>query len=190
MWVCNRFCDSQNWDTIFKIINRLGAEGMSGDETDTPTGVYPKAVRHIEIPWISPRISQLFEAVDSYESSLRVETMRSHVGNAPLHRHYEPRSKNIRAKVIPHLPRNWYDDAWFKGLLAGQRTVLSVIADVEIPTLVSAIFFMHDLELMDIPEALLLTVLWSLLSGPLTAPLTGPLVAHSYIFHNRGKICR
>ena len=46
---------------------------MSGDETDTPTGVYPKAVRHIEIPWISPHISQLFEAVDSYKSSLRVE---------------------------------------------------------------------------------------------------------------------
>ena len=134
---------------------------MSGDETDTPTGVYPKAVRRIEIPWISPRISQLFEAVDSYESSLRVENMRSHVGNAPLHRHYEPHSKNIRAKVIPHLPRNWYNDAWFRGLLAGQHTVLSVISDVKIPTLVSAILLARDLEPMEIPETLSLKLLWS-----------------------------
>ena len=163
---------------------------MSGDETDTPTGVYPKAVRSIEIPWISPRISQLFEAVDSYESSLRVENMCSHVGNAPLHHHYEPHSKNIRAKAIPHLPRNWYDNAWFRGLLAGQRTVLFVIAEVEIPTLVNAILLTCDLELMEIPEALLLKVVQPLLSGPLTGPLTGPLVAHLYIFHNRSKICR
>ena len=56
-------------NTIFKIIDCLGAEGMSGDETDT-TGVNPKAVRRIEIPWISSCISQLFETVDSYESSL------------------------------------------------------------------------------------------------------------------------
>ena len=163
---------------------------MSGDETDTPTGVYPKAVRSIEIPWISPRISQLFEAVDSYESSLRVENMCSHVGNAPLHRHYEPPSKNIQAKAIPHLPQNWYDDTWFRGLLTGQRMVLSVIAEVKIPTLVNAILLMCDLELMEIPEALLLKVVWFCLSKPLTGPLTGPLVAHLYIFHNRSKICR
>ena len=28
------------------------------------------------------------------------------------------------------------------------------------------------------------------LNGSLTGPLTGPLVVHSYIFHNRSKICR
>jgi len=159
---------------------------MSGDETDT-TGVNPKAVRRIEIPWISSRISQLFETVDSYESSLRVENMRSHIGNAPLRRHYEPCSKNIRAKAIPNLPRNWYDDAWFRGLPAGQRTLLSAIADVEIPTLVSASFYAR-LGTDGNSRSHIISA--EGLNGPLTGPLTGPLVAHSYIPHNRDKICR
>ena len=87
--------------------------------------------------------------------------MHSHVGNAPLHRHYKPHSKNIQAKAIPHLPRNWYNDMWFRGLLTGQRMVLSMIADVEIPTLVSAILLVQDLEPMEIPETLSLKLLWS-----------------------------
>ena len=113
-------------------------EGMSGDKTDTPTGVYPKTVRQVEILWISPRISQLFQAVDSYEPALREGNMCSHLGNALLPCHYEPRMKNTLSRPIPNLPCNWYSDTWFRGLFAGQRVALLALADGKLPTLVSA----------------------------------------------------
>ena len=113
-------------------------EGMSGDETDTPTGVYPKTVRQVEILWISPHISQLFQAVNSYEPALQEGNMRSHLGNTLLPRHYEPCMKNTLSRPIPNLPHNWYSDTWFRGLFAGQCVALSALADGELPTLVSA----------------------------------------------------
>ncbi|KAG6381508.1 hypothetical protein JVT61DRAFT_92 [Boletus reticuloceps] len=141
----NHFRDAETWDAVSRVTERLGLEGMSGDETDTPPGVYPKAVRRIEISWINPRISQLFHAVDSYESSIREENMRSRLGNAPLLRHYEPRTKNMRAKAISSLPRNWYDDSWFKGLSTGERVALSAGEDAELPTLASVSLFVQKI---------------------------------------------
>ena len=124
---------------ISKIIERLGVEGMSGDETDAPSSIFTKSVRHVEIPWLSPHISELFRAVDSYEPSVREENMRSHLGNTSLLRHYESCKKNARAKAISSLPRNWYDDGWVRALSAGERAFLFALADVELPSLVSAI---------------------------------------------------
>ncbi|KAG6372577.1 hypothetical protein JVT61DRAFT_7690 [Boletus reticuloceps] len=131
----NRFRKPETWEEVSKVIDRLGVEGMSGDETDSPPGVYPKAVRRIETPWINSRISQLLQAVDSYESSLREENMLSPLGNAPFLRHYESRTKNMRAKAIHSLPKNWYDELWFRGLSSGERDFLFVVADVELPAL-------------------------------------------------------
>ena len=127
---------------------------MSGDETDTASGVCPKFVRRVEIPWLSPRISQLVHAMDSYEPSVREESMYSRLGNTSLARHYEPCKKNTRTKAISSLPRNWYDDVWFRGLSAGERTFLSVLADVELPSLVSAIIKYVNVDLIYIPGAL------------------------------------
>ena len=132
------FCNPENWDAISRIIDCLGVEGMSGDETDTPTEVYPKIVRQVEILWISPHISQLFQAVNSYEPALQEGNMCSRLGNAPLPHHYEPCMKNTLSRPIPNLPCNWYSDTWFRGLFAGQRVALLVLADGELPTLVSA----------------------------------------------------
>lgn len=109
---------------------------MSGDETDSPPGIYPKVLRRIEIPWLSPSISQLLHAVESYEPSLREENMRSHIGNSSLRRYFEPRKKNNLAKPLAGLPRNWYSDEWFRGLSTGQRAILSPKNDVELPKLV------------------------------------------------------
>ena len=134
----NHFHDPENWDAISRIIDHLSIEGMSGDETDTPTGVYPKTVRQVEILWISPCILQLFQAVNSYEPALQEGNMHSCLGNTLLPCHYEPCMKNTLSRPIPNLPHNWYSDAWFRGLFSGQHVALSALADGKLPTLVIA----------------------------------------------------
>ena len=60
----NRSRDPEKWDAVHKIIDTLGVEGMSGDETDCPPAAKPKALRRLELPWINPGISRLFQSVD------------------------------------------------------------------------------------------------------------------------------
>ncbi|KAF9232692.1 hypothetical protein BU15DRAFT_80961 [Melanogaster broomeanus] len=131
----NRSRDPAKWDTIRTIIECLDLEGMSGDETDSTSGVKPKVVRRVELPWISSAISTLFNSVESYESALREENMLEKIGNSSLERHFEARRKNGKATAVPGLPRNWYNDNWFQGLTHGAHSMLSACKDVPVPTL-------------------------------------------------------
>ncbi|KIK74227.1 hypothetical protein PAXRUDRAFT_20089 [Paxillus rubicundulus Ve08.2h10] len=66
--VQNRSRDPKKWDVIQKITQQLDIKGMSGDEIDYVLGTN-KVVRCIELPWISPVISNLFKSVKSYQSA-------------------------------------------------------------------------------------------------------------------------
>ena len=74
--------------------------------------------------------------VETYESAHRMENMLEQVGNSLL-KCWEARRKEGKSTPIPGLPRNWYNDDWFKGLTAGVRSMLSVRKDIAIPSLVS-----------------------------------------------------
>ena len=133
----NRSRDPEKWDAVHKIIDTLGVEGMSGDETDCPPAAKPKALRRLELPWINPGISHLFQSVETYESAHRMENMLEQVGNSSLKCCWEAGRKKGKSTPIPGLPHNWYNDDWFKGLTAGARLMLSVRKDIAIPSLVS-----------------------------------------------------
>ena len=62
--------------------------------------------------------------------------------------------ENTRTKAISSLSRNWYDDVWFRSLTAGEHTFLSVLADVKLPSLVSAIITYMNVDLIYTPGAL------------------------------------
>ncbi|KAI9459519.1 hypothetical protein HD554DRAFT_2041861 [Boletus coccyginus] len=132
----NRFRDPETWDTIAKIIAMLDVEGMSGDETDSPPTWKPKGLRRLELTWLSPSISLLFRSVESYEPAVRIENMREQIGNSSFVRHWEPRSKDTKSGPVGGLPRNWYNDDWFRGLDSGARKMLVAQKEVAIPTLV------------------------------------------------------
>ena len=110
---------------------------MSGDETDCPPAAKPKALQCLELPWINPGISCLFQFVETYESAQRIENMLEQVGNLSLKHCWKAGRKEGKLTPIPGLPRNWYNDDWFKGLTAGARLMLSVCKDIAIPSLVS-----------------------------------------------------
>jgi hypothetical protein len=90
----------------------------------------------VALPWLSPFISELFDCVESYNTALHEERMTVHTGNSSLERMFEPRRMDMNAVALDRLPRNWYDEEWYKARSASGRTMLSARKDVPIPTLV------------------------------------------------------
>ncbi|KIJ11056.1 hypothetical protein PAXINDRAFT_16017 [Paxillus involutus ATCC 200175] len=131
----NRSRDPDTWDDIRWIIDRLDIEGISGDETDTAPGTQPKVVRRVALPWLSPFILELFDCVESYNTALHKERMTVHTGNSSLEHMFEPRCMDMNAVALDRLPRNWYDEEWYKARSASGCTMLSAHKDVPIPTL-------------------------------------------------------
>ncbi|KIK73067.1 hypothetical protein PAXRUDRAFT_21266 [Paxillus rubicundulus Ve08.2h10] len=132
--VQNRSQDPEKWDVIQMITQWLDVEGMSGDETDYILGT-KKVVRRIELPWISPVISNLFKSIESYQSAFQEGNMLEKVGNTSLEHRWEAGRKVRKAAAIPGLPRNWYNDKWFQGLSPSAHLMLSVSKDVQVPSL-------------------------------------------------------
>ncbi|KAG0692290.1 hypothetical protein DFH29DRAFT_1008929 [Suillus ampliporus] len=128
----NRHRNPQMWDTIRRIIDQLDVDGMSGDETDTSIGAKPKIVRHIALPWISPEITDLLHAVESYTPVTYEENMSVAVGNTLLSRFTEARRTSKNSIAIAQLPRNWYHDNWYKVNSSSAQALLDVHKDFEI----------------------------------------------------------
>ncbi|KAG2088937.1 uncharacterized protein F5147DRAFT_780815 [Suillus discolor] len=105
----NRHRNPQSWDTIRRIIDWLDVDGMSGDETDTPLGVTPKIVRHVALPWISPAITDLLHAIESYVPTVYEENMSVPVGNSSLLRLMEAKRTSKNSIAIARLPAIDFD---------------------------------------------------------------------------------
>ncbi|KAG1895980.1 uncharacterized protein F5891DRAFT_983830 [Suillus fuscotomentosus] len=131
----NRHRNPQSWDTIRRIIDRLDVDGMSGDETDTPLGATPKIVRRVALPWISLAITDLLHAIESYVPAVYEENMSVPVGNSSLLRLMEAKCASKNSIAIARLPRNWYDDNWFKAHSSSARAMLDVHKDFDLQLL-------------------------------------------------------
>jgi hypothetical protein len=134
------------------VLNRLDAQGMSSDESDgecvkTAT-VNPrpqKRLRRVRLQWLNQRISDLFIAVETYDkTSIQLYLRR---GNSPLYRDPIARIDTARPP-IPSLPRNWYDDAWFKGLHPLDQMLLGVAPEEPIPILVCPVISLRSTVLL------------------------------------------
>ncbi|KAG1874139.1 hypothetical protein C8R48DRAFT_669745 [Suillus tomentosus] len=131
----NRHRSPDTWDTIEHIINRLDVDGVSGDETDTPIGVTPKVVRRVDLPWLNPDITQLLHAVESYAPATHEENMTIPIGNSSLPRILEPKRTAQNSIAIQRLPRNWYNDYWYKANSTSARALLGARKPLILPTL-------------------------------------------------------
>jgi len=129
------------WKKLKKIHAELGQDGMSSDETDTEqTGLQAKIVRRIPKVWISPAVSDLWNAVEKYGKG-RVNS----IGNTPYTRIFEPSpssrtQQNMPAQrrlCVPGLPSNYYCDLWLRGLSPAQRAQVDRKSPRELPSYVS-----------------------------------------------------
>lgn len=132
----NKHRDPTAWGNIEKVLVTTGIQGMSGDETDaTPRRI--KETRRLKHPWLNSNITDLWVALDSYEHAIDDELLvklRHRKGNAGL-----PRSTGVRqdSSVFASrlLPKNWYDDDWWRSLNEGAQLAVAAKAPVNIPTI-------------------------------------------------------
>lgn len=131
----NRHRNPDTWDTIGRIIDRLDVDGVSGDETDTPIGAIPKVVRRVGLPWLNPDITQLLHAVETYAPATHEENMTIPIGNSSLPRILEQKRAAQNSIAIQRLPRNWYNDHWYKANSSSARALLETRKSLIIPAL-------------------------------------------------------
>ncbi|KAG1888583.1 hypothetical protein F4604DRAFT_1915587 [Suillus subluteus] len=131
----NRHRNPDTWDTIMCVIDRLDIDGMSGDETDSPPGVIPKVTRRVGLPWVSPDITRLLHAMESFTPATYEENMTVPIGKSSLPRILEQKRTAHNSIAIHKLPRNWYNDDWYKANSASARTFLGAHKPFNIPHL-------------------------------------------------------
>ena len=118
----------------------VGADGMSGEDTDDEdiqdsTTNQEKALVRVPVRWINPELMEMFHVVDTWKSFKQQELLAGGdlQGNKSLKRNHRDKPPAI-GTVKRKLPRNWYEDTWFKSLPAGQQGKLNVMPYRPIPT--------------------------------------------------------
>lgn len=130
---------------VLSVIRKIKTDAMSGgemddedDETTEPSPQKEKSVSHVPVQWLNPAIVDMLHAVDTWLPFPDDEKLTNggdvdHRGNRPLKQ--SPRDKPaVVGKYTKGLPRNWYEDIWFKSLPPGKQTLVGVTCNEAIPT--------------------------------------------------------
>jgi hypothetical protein len=107
------------WQAIQDVLDELGPQGMSGDETDLEASTCDiKKTTKLKLPWISEAITNLWCAVDTYTNAIDSECLmvRHMSGNLGL-------SKSGASKEAENspVPKNRYNESWVIRFHAGEK---------------------------------------------------------------------
>jgi hypothetical protein len=123
------------------VVDAIGPDGMSGEETDDGYSGREKGLVRVPVRWVNPQLMELCHAVDTWRFSINEESFSTPRGNRPLPQ--LPKSKEPEVgKVTKGLPRNWYDDTWYKSQSDPKKLQLKTAPPRPIPSLVSSICFL------------------------------------------------
>jgi hypothetical protein len=137
----NRDSDPETWSRIYKVLFELDIEGMSSDESEDERARPRrsdrdlKKVRRVAIEWLNPKFSALWASVETYDN-VPFDAILQRRGNASLSREHVARRVDKARAPIVGLPRNWYDEDWYRSLQSYQQKKLHLRADEPIPDLV------------------------------------------------------
>ena len=109
---------------------------MSGDETDDEISGREKQLVRVPVQWINTELTVLFHTMDTWKSAVNEESMVCPRGNRPLARAAKTKEP-VAGNATKGLPRNWYDDTWYKSQSDPKKLTLNVISARPIPSLVS-----------------------------------------------------
>ena len=150
--------DPAFWEAMGELLDALGLEGMSSDETENeapaPGAVYArtrKLVRRKAKRWLNADIALLWQDVETSWDLLPEKLKR---GNPPYPRIPEARAlsaldltKAQHAGAVKNLPINWYDSTyWILLTSQGQQSVSSMEAKPLPKVSSSHINFLGDVE--------------------------------------------
>ena len=125
------------------VIRQIKTDAMSGGETDDDSEAAQgsrtneKAIIRVPVRWLNPQVVEMLHTVDTWmqfeeDESLAKGEDEDRRGNRPLKK--TPGDKPaVVGKVTPALPRNWYEDVWFKSLSPGKQATLAVKPNKPIP---------------------------------------------------------
>lgn len=111
---------------------------MSGEETDEDAPGREKQLVRVPVKWISSELTELLHAIDAWKSAVDDEGFVPTRGNRPLNR-LSASKDPIVGHATEGLPRNWYDDIWYKSQSDAQKILLKTMPPRPIPCLVSLI---------------------------------------------------
>ena len=116
---------------------------MSGGETDDDSmaaqgsRTNEKAIICVPFHWLNPQVAEMLHTVDMWMQFEEDELLAK--GEDEDRRRNRPLKKTpgdkpeVVGKVTPALPRNWYEDVWFKSLSPGKQATLAVKSNKPIP---------------------------------------------------------
>jgi hypothetical protein len=122
------------FNQVDDVLDTLGLENMSSDETDTEDSspYSKKRVRRIELPWLHEKIIALKRSLEKLDHSRRYSKEKR--GNHSCIRISS--STKIDTRPAPSgLPINWYNPTWLKGLSDLERQMLEPKPEREIPAI-------------------------------------------------------
>ncbi|KAH6911761.1 hypothetical protein BKA70DRAFT_1423517 [Coprinopsis sp. MPI-PUGE-AT-0042] len=136
----NLMKDPQTWAQVLSILNKLGPDSMSSDESETGE-ISSNVYWRIPKPWLSPSITALMRGIDIQKPS------KQKPGNPSRYR-IDPPDQQVRTPnetldshnmaYVGGLPSNWYNRFFVMGLRPLALEKLDMAAEVEVPSLAQA----------------------------------------------------
>jgi hypothetical protein len=143
----------ETWNRIHQVLLELGIDGMSSDESEDEiprprrSDREMKRVRRVALEWLNPKFSELWASVETYEN-VPFDAILQRRGNAALSCQFIPKRVDKKRVTVIGLPRNWYDEDWYRSLQSFQQKKLQSRTDEPIPDLVCGLLlllrFAHD----------------------------------------------
>lgn len=119
------------WSEVQHVYNKLGAQGMSSDETDLETSTPDrKVVRRVSLVWLAEEISTMWSKLEAFH--LKMTGVQPHKGNSAFLRLSAP--KHFREdRVVPGLPKNYYSSIWWTSLYEARQARVRALEAKSLP---------------------------------------------------------
>ncbi|KAK7056786.1 hypothetical protein VNI00_002503 [Paramarasmius palmivorus] len=125
---------NENWIMIAEMIEKIGADGMSSDESeDEDSGPNGTVATVRSMPWRSPEVTRSLRRTDDHANRKSAYGNQA-PGNKPHVRRRFRHAQPSRRAAVSNLPLNFYDPQWLRDLPDVLYMDLAPEAEAELPT--------------------------------------------------------
>jgi hypothetical protein len=118
----------QGWDFLFTVVDSLGIDGMSSDESEVDQD-NKKSFRVKKRAWRSKKIEKILRRVDKDRNTTSAYG-NDRQGNSPRTCN-RPAYSDSAGEAVRGLPCNFYDTFWYHKLSNWDKEDLGALADVD-----------------------------------------------------------
>lgn len=127
------------WDFLLRLVNMLGQQGMSSDESESDDGMERRQKCLINVlPWRHRDLTPYLKRIDK-DVNLQNQYGHRRAGTQPRVRlRHSPQKQAALSKreAVPGLPFNFYDSTWYATLSPRDKTLLRTKPPMDLPMIV------------------------------------------------------